>query len=52
MKERICDNCGKSKKLEGGKTCDSGHFMCYDCRDVGFFSSGKSQCPICKGKLK
>jgi len=25
MAERICDACGKKKKLEGGKTCEKGH---------------------------
>lgn len=52
MAERICDVCGKKKKLEGGKTCEKGHFVCYSCRDVGVFSSGRTTCPICKKKLK
>ena len=52
MAERICDSCGKKKQLEGGKTCEKGHFVCYSCRNVGVFSSGRATCPICKTKLK
>jgi hypothetical protein len=25
---RICDVCGKTKSVEGGKTCEHGHFVC------------------------
>lgn len=52
MRERVCDSCGEQKKLEGGKTCDKGHFICYQCRGVSVFSNGKTRCPICKGKLR
>ncbi len=52
MKERTCDICGKIKKVEKGKTCETGHFMCYECRDVGFFNDGKTTCPICKKKVR
>lgn len=52
MAERVCDSCGKTKKLEGGKTCETGHFICYNCRNVGVFSSGRTVCPICKKKLR
>ncbi len=52
MAKRICDACGKSKDLGGGKTCVNGHFICYSCRDIGVFSSGRTTCPRCKKKLK
>jgi hypothetical protein len=51
--ERICDVCGVKKKLEGGKTCENGHFICYTDRNTGFFGGGgKTVCPICKAPLR
>lgn len=52
MAKRICDACGKNKELEGGKTCEKGHFICRSCRNIGVFDSGRKTCPICKTKLK
>ena len=52
MAKRVCDACGQNKELSNGKTCDKGHFICYSCRDVGIFSSGKTKCPLCKTALK
>lgn len=45
MPKRICDVCGKNKDVEGGKTCEKGHFVCRA-------DSGRTKCPICKTKLK
>jgi rubrerythrin len=50
--ERICDACGKSKKLSEGKTCDNSHFICKQCRYNGVLSNDKTTCPLCKTKLK
>ncbi|MCF8070689.1 MAG: hypothetical protein K9L30_19070 [Desulfobacterales bacterium] len=52
MADRICDACGKRKKLEGGKTCDKGHFICYSCRDGGSLFGARTKCLLCKTKLK
>lgn len=53
MAERVCDKCGKKKPLNGGKTCESGHFICSTCVDRTVFStSGMTTCPICKKKLR
>jgi len=52
MAKRTCDACGKNKELQGGKTCDKGHFICRSCLNLGVFSFGRSTCPICKTKLK
>jgi len=50
MQKRICDCCGKEKDVEGGKTCENGHFICKDCvySEVGFLGFGpvKKNCPI------
>jgi len=52
MSRRICDSCGKEKDLSGGKTCQSGHFICRDCVYSGFFNPSKSSCPICGKPLR
>jgi hypothetical protein len=38
MRQRICDSCGKKKDVKGGRTCENGHFICYECvmKDVSF----------------
>ena len=51
-KKRICDVCAKEKNLEDGKICERSHFVCYSCREVRLFSSGRTTCPICKTKLR
>ncbi len=50
MAERICDHCGNKRSVSGGKTCDSGHFVCSSCiyKSIGVFSSGMKECPLCK----
>jgi len=54
MGSRTCDNCGNSKEVSGGKTCESGHFICHNCvtKDVGVFGSALKHCPLCKRSLK
>ncbi len=50
---RICDACGKERKLEYGKTCSTGHFICSYCRgDTSILSTPKKSCPICKKDLR
>lgn len=31
MSQRTCVSCGEARDLKGGKTCDSGHFVCTQC---------------------
>ncbi len=54
MGERTCDSCGKKENLEGGKTCERGHFICNSCitKPIGIFSGSMRQCPLCKKELK
>jgi hypothetical protein len=55
MPERSCDVCGKTKPLDGGKTCDNGHFVCKQCvhKNDNVFGSGPlKRCPIDKTPLK
>lgn len=55
MSKRICDSCGKEKKLKGGKTCDNGHFICKDCvyENWNIITGGKrKQCPLCNKPIK
>ncbi len=53
MAERICDKCGKKKKVEGGKTCESGHFICKDDAWEGsWMPSQVKYCPLCKKPLR
>jgi hypothetical protein len=47
--------CGKTKDLQGGKTCDNGHFVCKHCvhKNDGMFGSNLlKSCPIDKTPLK
>ena len=55
MAKRTCACCGKEKYLEGGKTCEKGHFICKECVWSGsstFISDEKSTCPLCKTRLR
>jgi len=52
MPKRVYDVCGKNKEVSGGKTCEKGHFVCSRCVDMGFFTGKRTQCPICKTKLR
>jgi len=55
MPKRTCSECGKEKDVQGGKTCEKGHFICKDCvyAGVGFmgFGSVLATCPLCKKPL-
>jgi transposase-like protein len=46
MGSRVCDNCGKTKDVYGGKTCSHGHFICHSC------ASGHAHCPLCGHTLR
>lgn len=54
MSSRTCDSCGEKKNLEGGKTCETGHFVCKECvcKPAGIFSSAMKYCPLCKKTLR
>jgi hypothetical protein len=53
MAERRCDVCGHKKSMEGGKTCDKGHFICKDCVYSGvIFISSKKHCPLDRTPLR
>jgi hypothetical protein len=53
MAERLCDVCGKKKDIEGGTTCEKGHFICKsDVYSGVIFISGKKHCPIDKTPLR
>lgn len=53
MAQRTCDVCGKTRDVQGGKTCEKGHFVCKDCvYGGGFFPSEKKSCPICQKPLR
>jgi hypothetical protein len=53
MSQRVCDVCGKKKDIEGGKTCEKGHFICKsDIYSGVIFISGKKHCPIDKTPLR
>jgi hypothetical protein len=54
MSKRTCDKCGKEKDVNGGKTCEKGHFICKSCvrETAGIFSSERSSCPLCHKKLR
>jgi hypothetical protein len=54
MAERTCDNCGKKRNVEGGKTCENGHFICKNCvrETVGLLSGSRTQCTLCKKPLR
>jgi NMD protein affecting ribosome stability and mRNA decay len=53
MAKRICDHCGKEKDTTGGKTCETGHFVCKDCyySTQGIFSGPMKWCPLCEKPL-
>ncbi len=46
MGSRVCDNCGKTKDVSGGKTCSKGHFICHSC------ASNHVHCPLCGHTLR
>jgi len=53
--KRTCDCCGKEKDVEGGRTCEAGHFVCKACvwENAGFFGPGpRKHCPLDKKKLR
>ena len=53
--KRNCDICGSSKELQGGKTCEKGHFICKGCvttRYGVFGNDTRAKCPICEKPLK
>ena len=53
MAKRLCDVCGKDKDVEGGKTCQKGHFICKGCVYSGvIIISEKRYCPFDKSALK
>jgi len=53
MAKRICDVCGLNKDVEGGKTCEKGHFICKGCVYSGvIFISEKAHCPIDRKPLR
>jgi hypothetical protein len=53
MSQRTCDACGKSKSVDGGRTCETGHFICKDCVWSGIvFVSDKKSCPLCRKPLR
>jgi len=54
MSKRVCDVCGKEKDVEGAKTCEKGHFLCWSCsHSHGLISTtSKKSCPICKKPLR
>lgn len=43
---RICDKCGKEKDIQGGKTCENGHFICHSCVYYHI------HCPLCGKRLR
>lgn len=53
MPERICDSCGKKRSVQGGKTCERGHFICKSCVYSGvILISEKKACPVCRKPLR
>jgi len=53
MAKRVCDVCRKEKDIEGGKTCEKGHFLCKGCVYSGvIFISEKAHCPFDKHRLR
>ncbi len=53
MSGRICDKCGKKKDVQGGKTCENGHFICKTCvnETLGLLSGSRTKCPLCQKQL-
>lgn len=53
MPKRICDVDGKERDIEGGKTCEKGHFICREHKYTGdIFTSERKRCPICGTALR
>jgi transposase-like protein len=53
MSRRTCDACGKDHDVNGGKTCEKGHFVCKNCVYSGvIIISERAHCPICKNPLR
>ncbi len=54
MSQRICDQCGKMKEVKGGRTCETGHFICKEdvWKSAGFFSGPMKHCPVCGKPLR
>lgn len=52
MSKRTCDACGKEKDVNGGNTCENGHFICSGCVEGGLFSLSRKTCPLCKKSLR
>lgn len=55
MPTRVCDKCGKHRELQGGRTCERGHFICRHCvHELSgvFFTRDRKSCPLCKTQLK
>lgn len=46
MGTRVCDNCGKTKDTQGGKSCSKGHFVCHSC------CRNHIHCPLCGHTLR
>ena len=45
MAKRICAKCGKEHDVQGGKTCEKGHFICKYC------AYDHHHCPLCGKKM-
>jgi len=55
MPKRICDVCGKERDVEGGRTCEKGHFVCKDCvwsAPALIGTTDRKYCPICNERLR
>ncbi len=52
MPSRTCDACGKDKDVSGGKTCETGHFVCSSCVYGGILGPTRSSCPLCSKPLR
>jgi hypothetical protein len=51
--ERTCDVDGKKRSIEGGKTCENGHFICKDHVYSGIIIiDQRKHCPICRKPLR
>lgn len=54
MAERVCDCCGRKRQVSGGRVCEKGHFVCVCCvsETIGILSGARTQCPLCKRRLR
>lgn len=52
--KRVCDACGKEKEIEGGKTCENGHFICSSDKwmEKVIGRDLRKKCPICDSPLR